>query len=247
MTAVQTYWTSNAIQTAPDLEELTSLGYPTNGDPSKGIPPTLPGAAWFYRVDQLISALITKAGMEIDPTDTEQLVKAIEVFGRRIVPIGTTFDFPARCAIPEGFLICNGASLSRTEYPELFSVIGTTWGSDDPSTFKLLDAHHRFREGTSVLSEVGTYVPAGLPNIPAQIFFGRIPHDNYATASGGSAVQAIDGAADSNKYVFAGNTSQLGMPSVSFKFDPSTYNSAYGSSSTNQPASLRSLVLIRAY
>lgn len=85
------------------------------------------------------------------------------------------------------------------------------------------------------------------PNIPAQIFFGRIPHDNYATASGGSAVQAIDGAADSNKYVFAGNTSQLGMPSVSFKFDPSTYNSAYGSSSTNQPASLRSLVLIRAY
>lgn len=85
------------------------------------------------------------------------------------------------------------------------------------------------------------------PNIPAQIFFGRIPHDNYATASGGSAVQAIDGAANSNKYVFAGNASQLQMSSVSFKFDPSTYNSTYGSSSTNQPSSLRSLCLIRAY
>lgn len=85
------------------------------------------------------------------------------------------------------------------------------------------------------------------PNIPAQIFFGRIPHDNYATASEGSAVQSIDGAANSNKYDYVENKFQLEMPSVSFKFDPSTYNSTYGSSSTNQPASLRSLVLIRAY
>lgn len=245
MTAVQTYWTSNAIQTAPDLEELTSLGYPTNGDPSKGIPPTLPGAAWFYRVDQLISALITKAGMEIDPTDTEQLVKAIEVFGRRIVPIGTTFDFPARCAIPEGFLICNGASLSRTEYPELFSVIGTTWGSDDPSTFKLLDAHHRFREGTSVLSEVGSYVPAGLPNIVGTGVglctnnAGEFFYTNWSQAlfPEGVAWSGYDRHPDRTNRDCGTN----------FHLDASRSSSAYGASDTNQPASIRLLVLVRAY
>lgn len=242
MTAVQTYWTSNAIQTAPDLEELTSLGYPTNGDPSKGIPPTLPGAAWFYRVDQLISALITKAGMEIDPTDTEQLVKAIEVFGRRIVPIGTTFDFPARCAIPEGFLICNGASLSRTEYPELFSVIGTTWGSDDPSTFKLLDAHHRFREGTSVLSEVGSYVPAGLPNIQGVFKYIYSFGDDWSGAfrnkTGGAAVCGVD----------EPSTSSMNLYELKMGLDASLVSAVYSNSiTTNQPSSLRSLALIRAY
>lgn len=246
MTAVQTYWTSNAIQTAPDLEELTSLGYPTNGDPSKGIPPTLPGAAWFYRVDQLISALITKAGMEIDPTDTEQLVKAIEVFGRRIVPIGTTFDFPARCAIPEGFLICNGASLSRTEYPELFSVIGTTWGSDDPSTFKLLDAHHRFREGTSVLSEVGTYVPAGLPNI-----LGTFRLRTAALGDGSiSKIGWASGAITDNDAEI-GTSSAISTVSVTatqlFNFSANRSNQVFGASGTVQPSAMRALVLIRAF
>ena len=239
MTAVQTYWTSNAIQTAPDLEELTSLGYPTNGDPSKGIPPTLPGAAWFYRVDQLISALITKAGMEIDPTDTEQLVKAIEVFGRRIVPIGTTFDFPARCAIPEGFLICNGASLSRTEYPELFSVIGTTWGSDDPSTFKLLDAHHRFREGTSVLSEVGTYVPAGLPNSTGQVY-----EVQFGTATNALGIFQIVSSWNNN---ISGGSDIYTEKMSSIGIDMSLSNTIYGKSSTVQPSALRSLCLIRSY
>ncbi len=246
MTAVQTYWTSNAIQTAPDLEELTSLGYPTNGDPSKGIPPTLPGAAWFYRVDQLISALITKAGMEIDPTDTEQLVKAIEVFGRRIVPIGTTFDFPARCAILEGFLICNGASLSRTEYPELFSVIGTTWGSDDPSTFKLLDAHHRFREGTSVLSEVGTYVPAGLPNILGTFRLRTAARGDGSISKIGWASGAItdnDAEIDTSSAISTVSVTATQL----FNFSANRSNQVFGASGTVQPSAMRALVLIRAF
>ena len=32
-------WTANAIQTVPNLSDLVSSGYPTNGDPSKGIAP----------------------------------------------------------------------------------------------------------------------------------------------------------------------------------------------------------------
>ena len=80
------------------------------------------------------------------------------------VPIGTMLPY-AGGEVPEGFLLCNGASLSRTEYPELFAAIGDRWGSDSSSTFKLPDTHHRFFEGTTVLSEIGQYVQAGLPNI----------------------------------------------------------------------------------
>lgn len=36
--------------------------------------------------------------------------------------------------VPDGFLLCNGSSYSRTAYPELFAAIGTTWGAGDGST-----------------------------------------------------------------------------------------------------------------
>lgn len=36
--------------------------------------------------------------------------------------------------IPEGFLLCDGSTYSRTEYAELFAVIGTAYGEGDGST-----------------------------------------------------------------------------------------------------------------
>ena len=45
------------------------------------------------------------------------------------------FIYPlAADTIPEGFLLCNGAEYSRTEYPELFTAIGTIYGVGDGST-----------------------------------------------------------------------------------------------------------------
>ncbi len=38
-----------------------------------------------------------------------------------------------------GWMLCDGRSLSRDTYALLFNVIGTTFGSDDSSTFKLPD------------------------------------------------------------------------------------------------------------
>lgn len=40
-------------------------------------------------------------------------------------------------SIPSGWLLCNGASYSRTAYAGLFAVIGTTYGSTTSSTFKV--------------------------------------------------------------------------------------------------------------
>ena len=34
-------------------------------------------------------------------------------------------------SIPSGYLLCNGAAVSRTTYAALFAVIGTTWGAGD--------------------------------------------------------------------------------------------------------------------
>lgn len=46
--------------------------------------------------------------------------------------------------IPDGFLACDGAAVSRTTYSTLFSIYGTTFGSGDGSTtFNLPDLRGR--------------------------------------------------------------------------------------------------------
>jgi microcystin-dependent protein len=42
-----------------------------------------------------------------------------------------------------GWLICNGRSLNRSDYPLLFELIGTNFGNDDDDTFNLPDLQGR--------------------------------------------------------------------------------------------------------
>src|SRR3546814_21018793 len=44
------------------------------------------------------------------------------------VPVGFIGDWPS-VTPPTGWLICAGQSLSRSAYPELFAVLGTTFGA----------------------------------------------------------------------------------------------------------------------
>lgn len=178
-----TKWTANAIETPPDLTALVSSGYPTNGDPSKGIPPTLPGAPWFHWVAQSLATVIVGNGLTLDQTKTDQLLDALKNFGKTVVPIGSVI-FYLGTTIPDGYLLCNGASLSRTEYQELFEVLGTKCGAVDSAHFNLPDTHHRFLEGTTSVSEVGQYIAAGLPNIRGKLSsFGSASSGCFTTTS----------------------------------------------------------------
>ena len=60
---------------------------------------------------------------------------------------------------PSGFLDCDGATVSRTTYANLFSVIGTTYGAGDGSTtFGLPDLTDRTvlgKSGTKALASTG--------------------------------------------------------------------------------------------
>lgn len=49
------------------------------------------------------------------------------------VPVGSVFWLATQIA-PEGYLICDGSAVSRTEYADLFAAIGTTFGTGDGST-----------------------------------------------------------------------------------------------------------------
>jgi microcystin-dependent protein len=60
---------------------------------------------------------------------------------------------------PTGWLLCNGAAVSRTTYADLFAVIGTTYGSGNGSTtFNIPDFRGRVPAGDNGLS----FTPVGL-------------------------------------------------------------------------------------
>ena len=110
----------------------------------------------FYRCIQANSATAPKA-----PTDSAYWLR-----------ITTTADSPTSeikiwpsSTIPDGFLLCNGSAVSRTTYANLFSKIGTTFGSGDGSTtFNIPDLRDRYIIGANT-NALGAYISEQLPNI----------------------------------------------------------------------------------
>lgn len=148
------------------------------------------------------------------------------------VPTGMILPF-AGTSIPEGFLACNGSNVSRTTYANLFSVIGTRYGAGDGSTtFALPNLHHRFLEGTTTTSEVGSSVQAGLPNITgrAQIVCGNL------TCFG-----AFEGKSPTNVGIDSGTGGSI----PGLNLSASLSSDLYGRAQTTQPASIRLIPCIR--
>lgn len=48
-------------------------------------------------------------------------------------PVGSIIDY-AGTSVPTGYLNCDGSAISRTTYVNLFTAIGTAWGTGDGST-----------------------------------------------------------------------------------------------------------------
>ena len=66
-----------------------------------------------------------------------------------IVPPGAVIPYAGSSA-PDGWLLCDGRTVSRTTYAALFAVIGVTYGSGDGNTtFALPNLQGRVAAGTS--------------------------------------------------------------------------------------------------
>ena len=61
------------------------------------------------------------------------------------VPVGTILPYGGS-TIPEGWLLCNGSSVSKTEFSNLFSAIGGNWG-EETTNFNLPDLRGYFLRG----------------------------------------------------------------------------------------------------
>jgi len=88
-------------------------------------------------------------GFTIVWDSTESLgFKCDAVAGADITVVGQILS-SASVNVPDGFLYCDGSSLLRTAYPELFAEIGTAYGAVDGTHFNLPDLRGMFLRGQS--------------------------------------------------------------------------------------------------
>lgn len=150
-----------------------------------------------------------------------------------LIPPGTIIHYAGR-TVPSGWLICNGANVSRTDYAALFAAIGTIYGAGNGSTtFGLPNLNGRFFEGTTYTSSVGTYHSAGLPNITGSF----TSHGNTGSmvttgpfTNGGPRIHSNSGGAEDGRTVY---------------MDANRCSSLYGTTGTVQPPSMAALPLIK--
>lgn len=89
---------------------------------------------------QQILADSTKAQFGLDASAVPN-----DVWGR-IIPKGTIFWYSKNEA-PSGFLVCDGAQVAIADYPELYAVLGNTFGKATSTRFFLPDLRAAFIRG----------------------------------------------------------------------------------------------------
>ena len=155
------------------------------------------------------------------------------------MPVGSVL-YLATAVVPDGFLVCNGAEVSREDYADLFNIIGETFGvGDGTTTFALPNLMDNFIQGSST---VGTAVEAGLPNITGTF---RSALNHYRTKSL-SDDELVSGVYTINRiHADVNDTGTTGVMDTSVTMNASLASSIYGHSDTVQPPALTLLPCIK--
>ena len=185
-----------------------------------------------------ISTGLTQAETRISTAETR--ISTAETRISTAVPTGCVQAF-AGSTTPQGWLLCDGSAVSRTDYAALYAVIGTTYGAGNGSTtFNLPNLTDRFIEGNAT---AGTVKSAGLPNITGG--FGLRPVDgelNVTWEANNGAIKTTTKTGDRSSCVT--KSSSYG-PLMDVTIDASRSNPIYGKSTTVQPPALTMRYIIK--
>lgn len=146
-----------------------------------------------------------------------------------------------------GWLLCDGAAISRTTYAALFNAIGTTWGAGDGSTtFNVPNLQSRMAIGAGPLYGLGATGGSKDAVVVAHTHTGTTNNDgNHAHTLNGSSIQGGSNASpsavtDTNSRPLSGVTGHDGAHSHAF----TTASAGVSGTDANLPpyAALRAVI-----
>ena len=190
------------------------------------------------------------------------ILKAMPTPPSNAVPTGTILDYTGKSA-PIGYIIANGAELSRKDFSNLYNwalandlvinqseIPSTAHGfygtGDGLTTFTIPDLRGVFKRNSDLSSnrggaDIGEYQPDGLPNIktpdsgtPKDDGIGHI--GNSTNQQSGPLQSVVIG-----NMAYSGQGAKLGR----IMFDASKANSIYGASEYVQPKSVSILPILK--
>lgn len=168
---------------------------------------------------------------------------------------GIVVPFAGQVA-PVGWLLCDGKNYNTAEYPNLFQVIGYTYGGSG-LTFKVPDFRGKTFWGGDT-TNVGTNLNAGLPNIAGIVAseitsnvtskWGAFKYRNSIGTIGNSGeagqpfmnFNASDGECGTQKLTSTKDPRGSNEPSITYD------NKVYGKSETVQPPAIQMMFIIKA-
>ena len=119
---------------------------------------------WVFEYDLNNSSFTAEQWAAIQSGITEEVVQRI--LSGALTPVGTVQAYAGATA-PQGYLLCQGQAVSKSEYAELYLVIGDLYSKpeDAEDIFRVPDLRGKFAQGAD--GNLGEVIEAGLPNITA--------------------------------------------------------------------------------
>lgn len=98
--------------------------------------------------------LADSEGNSLENVNMTTLKSLIQQEVQKAIPTGTIIAYSVD-NVPEGYLKCEGQAISRTDYSNLFNIIGTTYGNGDgTTTFNVPDLRGEFLRGSGINSHI---------------------------------------------------------------------------------------------
>jgi len=153
------------------------------------------------------------------------------------VPIGGMIEWPSD-TIPDRWLLCDGASLLRADYPELFAIIGVAFGSVDSTHFNVPQMENRSPMGAhgATVPDIADTWGATTHNM---LLNDLVPHSHAVTDPGhshaerlGSNLPAYVGAAGSGGFAISG---QANNTATRLNTDSQTTGISIGTAGSGNP------------
>lgn len=145
-----------------------------------------------------------------------------------------------------GYLLCDGAAVSRVTYKSLFDAIGTKFGAGNgTTTFNIPNARGRVLQGAAGAGVVGDLLAAGLPNVTGTLPITMHGSGSPSLFSGGGSGALFNNYAAETQNSFGYSGTVVRSSDNFARLDASRSSSIYGNSSTVPPPAIALNVFIK--